>query len=101
MEQLLLNNFRSKIELSSEEEKLIVKRFEHQTHKAKTILVQPGDDAQFTYFVLKGILRSYIVDQNGVEHILSFATTDWWMADMYSYLSEKPAIMYIYVTENC
>lgn len=101
MEQLLLNNFRSKIELSSEEEKLIVKRFEHQTHKAKTILVQPGDDAQFTYFVLKGILRSYIVDQNGVEHILSFATAGWWVADMHSYLSQKLANMYIDVTEEC
>lgn len=101
MTQLLLENFRSKINLTSKEEQLILSRVERRSYKTKTLLVKPGDDAHFTYFVLQGILRSYIVDQNGVEHILSFATTDWWMADMYSYLSEKPAIMYIDVTENC
>jgi len=101
MEQLLLDNIRSKIELSPEEEQEILNRFERQTHKAKTLLVQPGDDAHFAFFVLKGILRSYIIDRNGVEHILSFATAGWWVADMYSYLTMKQANMYVDVTEEC
>ena len=101
MTQLLLDNLRNKINLTPEEEQLILSRAERQSYKAKTLLVKPGDDAHFTYFVLQGILRSYMVDQNGVEHILSFATAGWWVADMYSYLGKKPATMYIDVTEEC
>ena len=101
MFQLILDNFRKKIDLTKQEEDLIVSRLETQTHKAKTILVKPGDEAHFTFFVLKGILRSYTIDQNGVEHILSFATPGWWLGDMYSYLGNNPAIMYIDVIEDC
>lgn len=101
MSQLILDNFKKRIDLTESEEQLILARLEHQTYKAKTILVKPGDDAHFTFFVLKGILRSYTVDQNGVEHILNFATPGWWLADMYSYLGKKPAIMNIDVVEDC
>ncbi|HUH25728.1 MAG TPA: Crp/Fnr family transcriptional regulator [Flavobacterium sp.] len=101
MSQLILDNFKKRIDLTQTEEQLILARLTHQTYKAKTILVKPGDDAHFTFFVLKGILRSYTVDQNGVEHILNFATPGWWLADMYSYLGEKPAIMNIDVVEDC
>src|SRR5690606_24104416 len=34
-------------------------------------------------------------------HILRFATPGWWVADMYSYLTAKPAILYVDVIEGC
>ena len=46
-------------------------------------------------------MRSYTIDDNGNAHILSFATPSWWVADMYSYLTGNPAIMYIDVMEDC
>lgn len=101
MSQLLLDNFRKYIDLTEDEEKHIMAKIELASYKTKSILIQPQDDAHFTYFVLKGILRSYTVDQNGVEHILSFSTPGWWMADMYSYLGNNPAIMYVDVIDDC
>lgn len=101
MAQLLLDNFRRYIELSSEEADTILKKFKKENYKSKTVLIRPGMDANFTYFVLKGVLRSYTIDANGAEHILNIATPNWWMADMYSYLGGKPAIMYVDVVDDC
>lgn len=101
MAQLLLDNFRRYIELSSEEAEIILKKFKKESYKSKTVLIRPGMDANFTYFVLKGVLRSYTIDANGAEHILNIATPNWWMADMYSYLGGKPAIMYVDVVDDC
>lgn len=101
MAQLLLDNFRRYIELSSEEADTILKKFKKENYKSKTVLIRPGMDANFTYFVLKGVLRSYTIDANGTEHILNIATPNWWMADMYSYLGGKPAIMYVDVVDDC
>lgn len=101
MAQLLLDNFRRHIELSSEEADTILKKFKKESYKSKTVLIRPGMDANFTYFVLKGVLRSYTIDANGTEHILNIATPNWWMADMYSYLGDKPAIMYVDVVDDC
>lgn len=101
MAQLLLDNFRRHIELSSEEADTILKKFKKESYKSKTVLIRPGMDANFTYFVLKGVLRSYTIDANGAEHILNIATPNWWMADMYSYLGDKPAIMYVDVVDDC
>lgn len=101
MSKLILESFRKHIDLTTEEEQEILSRLETEKYKAKTLLIKPGDTADFTYFVLDGILKSYTIDANGVEHILSFATPGWWMADMYAYLGNNPAIMNIDVVEEC
>jgi len=101
MSQLILDSFRKYIDLSLEEEQEILNRLHHAQYKAKTVLIKPGDTADFSYFVLDGILKSYTTDANGADHILSFATPGWWMADMYAYLGDNPAIMTIDVVEDC
>lgn len=101
MENLLIQNITKHVQLTKEEEQIVLDAFSEAQYKAKTVLIKPGDEAHFTYFVLKGILRSYTIDDNGNAHILSFATPGWWVTDMYSYLTGKQAIMYIDVMEDC
>jgi len=101
MENLLIQNITKHVQLTKEEEHIVLDAFSEAQYKAKTVLIKPGDEAHFTYFVLKGILRSYTIDDNGNAHILSFATPGWWVTDMYSYLTGKQAIMYIDVMEDC
>jgi len=50
--------------------------------------------------VTSGCLRSYTVDKNGVEHVLSFAPPAWWIADMYSLISQKPGTLNIEALED-
>ena len=97
---LLLKNIAKHVTLTPQEEERVLSLTEVQTFKAKTILLKEGDVCTQSYFVTKGILRSYTIDKNGVEHVVSFACPEWWIADMYSYLSQRPGQIFIEVNED-
>lgn len=97
---LLLENIAKHVELTVEEQELVMQLFLYEEYKAKTILLKPGEIANFTYFVIDGMLRSYTVDTNGTEHVLSFAAPNWFVSDMYSLISGKPAQQYISVIND-
>ena len=97
---LLLKNISKHVTLTPEEEERVLLLTEPQSFKAKTILLKEGDVCTQSYFVTKGILRSYTIDENGVEHVVSFACPEWWIADMYSYLSQRPGQLFIEVNED-
>lgn len=97
---LLLKNISKHVTLTPEEEERVLLLTEPQSFKAKTILLKEGDICTQSYFVTKGILRSYTIDENGVEHVVSFACAEWWIADMYSYLSQRPGQLFIEVNED-
>ena len=73
---------------------------EVKTYKAKTIIVNAGEISQYSYFVNSGLLRSFNINDNIVEHVLSFACEGWWIGDMYSLLSQKPGNLFIEVLED-
>lgn len=97
---LLLENIAKHVSLSNEEQERVLAFTEIQHYKAKTILLKEGQICTHSFFVLKGILRSYTIDENGVEHVVSFACPGWWIADMYSFLSQRPGQSYIEVNED-
>jgi CRP-like cAMP-binding protein len=68
--------------------------------KKKHFFLEEGDVARYTAFVLSGCLRDYTIDSNGNEHVLSFAPVDWWITDLYSLLSGKPAYLNIEALED-
>jgi len=49
--------------------------------KKGNVLQQQGGINTNLYFVKKGMLRSYIIDEKGKEHIFMFAPEGWLMAD--------------------
>ncbi len=97
---LLLKNIAKHVTLTQEEEERVLFLTEEQSYKTKTILLKAGEVCTQSFFVTKGILRSYTVDENGVEHVVSFACPEWWIADMYSYLSQRPGQLFIEVNED-
>ncbi|HSQ44466.1 MAG TPA: Crp/Fnr family transcriptional regulator [Ginsengibacter sp.] len=69
--------------------------------RKRQYLLQEGDVCKYNTFVSKGLLRSYTIDNKGTEHILQFAFEGWWIADNYSFLTEKPSLFNIEALENC
>ncbi|MEC4003129.1 Crp/Fnr family transcriptional regulator [Flavobacterium sp. SUN052] len=96
----ILQNIAKHVSLTSEEEQLFLSKTETKTFKAKTILLNAGEISKHTYFVNSGILRSFNINDNIIEHVLHFACEGWWMGDMYSYISEKPGNLFIEVIED-
>lgn len=98
--QSILQNISKYVSLTSEEEQLFLSKTETKTVKAKTILLSAGVISQHTYFVNSGILRSFNINDNIIEHVLHFACEGWWIGDMYSYIAEKPGNLFIEVLED-
>ncbi|ANE53693.1 Crp/Fnr family transcriptional regulator [Flavisolibacter tropicus] len=86
----------------SEEDIVVIKN--HLTPKKlrkKQYLLQEGDVCKFVAFVEKGVLRSYSIDEKGIEHIIQFALEGWLIADLYSFLTMEPATYTIDAIEDC
>lgn len=97
---LILENINKFTTLSPEEEHLFLSNTEIQQYKAKTIVLNAGEVCKHSYFVNSGLLRSFTINDNIVEHILSFACEGWWIGDMYSLISQKPGTLFIEVLED-
>jgi CRP/FNR family transcriptional regulator, anaerobic regulatory protein len=97
---LILENINKQITLSPQEQALFLSKTEVRYFKAKTILLHSGTICKNSYFVNSGILRSFNINDNIVEHVLSFACSGWWISDMYSLLSQKPGNLFIEVLED-
>jgi len=98
--QSILQNIAKHVALTIDEERLFLSKTKTKQFKAKTILLSSGEIANCTYFVNSGILRSFNINDNIIEHVLHFACEGWWIGDMYSYISEKPGNLFIEVLED-
>ena len=98
--QSILENIAKHVSLTPEEETLFLSKTETKQFKAKSILLSAGEIANCTYFVNSGILRSFNINDNIIEHVLHFACEGWWIGDMYSYISQKPGNLFIEVLED-
>ena len=92
---VILTNVAKHITLTEKEKTYFLSLLHYQTLKRKDFLLQEGETCKNSTFVLDGALKGYTVDKEGNEHILSFALQDWWIADMYSYISQKPGVLNI------
>ena len=63
--------------------------------KKGEILQREGDSHSQAFFVKKGLLRSYTIDDKGKEHIFMFAPESWVIADIESHEFNQPAKLFI------
>jgi CRP-like cAMP-binding protein len=86
---LILKNIAKHIQLTAEEQDLFLSFLQTKKLKRKQFLLKEGEICKASAFVTVGCLRAYNTDKNGFEHILQFAPADWWIADMYSLITQK------------
>ena len=97
---LLLQNVRRHITLNREEEEFFVSLLQPKSLKKKEHLLRPPDICRTEQFITKGCLRTYTIDNNGLEHIVMFGIEDWWVGDLYSFITETPATYFIDALED-
>lgn len=97
----LLAHIKRFVPLSTDEEQLLCDKLEPKTLKKKEFLLQPGKLCPGNYFVTKGCLRLYFVNDKLNEQIIQFAIENWWMADHDSLSNKQPSQCYIQAVEPC
>jgi len=91
MYELILKNISRYIQLTKEETEYFTSLLKEKKLRRKQYLLQEGDICRYENFVVQGCLRTYHIDSKGQEHIVQFAVEDWWIGDMYSFLTQKPS----------
>ena len=91
----LFDGIKRHTSLTPADEVKIAEYLTARTIKRKQYFLHEGQIAKAAAFVLSGCLRSYSIDENGFEHILQFAPANWWITDMYSYISQKESYLNI------
>lgn len=81
----LMDYFSRLIPLNSEEKKLVISSFHPRLYRKKNFLLQEGDICSQLYFVIRGCLRMYKIDDKGAVHIIQFAAENNWINDLGSF----------------
>ncbi len=100
MDNKLLYYFNKWVKLTPEEEEIIKSSFESCAIKKKKDLLEAGETCKYVYFITKGCLRSYFVDDKGNEHIYQIRMDNSWISDLQSFFTQKPSHYYIEALEN-
>ena len=101
MYTLLIQHLSKHISLTNEEIILLTAAFKPKRLKKKEFLLHQGEVSRQETFVTQGCLRAFSVNDKGEEHIAQFAVEDWWVGDMYSFLTGAPSRLYIEALEDC
>ena len=100
MYQSIIEQFRKFVNIDENEIKSIIKNIKPIKLKNKEILLKEGQICKSNYFVDKGCLRIYFINDKGSEQITQFALENWWLADYYSFIEQKPSAYYIQAIEK-
>lgn len=90
----------SNLDVDEEEIDSLVANCRVMQVKKETFLLQKGEHCRHTFFVEKGLLRQYSIDERGKEHILSFAPENWFVTDRESAYFNQPSAYYIQALED-
>lgn len=86
--------------ISEADEMTIPEAFEQCRINKKEDLLQRGEICSHLYFIVKGCLRSYYIDEKGVEHIYQIRMDNNWISDLESFFSQSPSKYYIEALED-
>ena len=73
------------ITISDEEFTSVLSFFEVREVKKKQDLILSQEVCRSMFFVVKGCLRKFFVNEKGVEQTTEFAIENWWMTDTFAY----------------
>src|SRR5258706_3931039 len=97
---LILQNIARHIHLDKKETDYFISLLTEKIIKRKEFLLKEGETCGYESFINSGCLRTYSIDNKGVEHIVMFAVEDWWTGDLYSFLTRTPATFTIDALED-
>jgi CRP-like cAMP-binding protein len=100
MKELLRAHFEKIIQLTDSEFDYIFGHFVHKKLIKHQFLIQEGEMVKNEFFVVKGCLKSYMIDSDNKMHVLQFALPDWWITDYHALYHQTPSSLYIDPVES-
>ncbi|WKZ76236.1 MAG: Crp/Fnr family transcriptional regulator [Vicingaceae bacterium] len=77
----LITHFEKHVEIEPKDKLEILSYFQPKTFQKKENLIDQNVKCKFHFFVLKGCLRMFFVNEKGIEQTIQFAIENWWITD--------------------
>ncbi len=100
MSELLLNHLNKYINIPNENRDAILAYFTPKAFKKKEMLLQVSQKCKHHYFVEKGCLRLFFINNKGVEQTIQFAIENWWITDYVAFENQLITEFSIQAIEN-
>lgn len=97
----LLTHITEQINITETEFAQSLAYFEQVHFKKKALVIRADELVARQFFVMKGCLRSYLLDDQNREHTVQFAIENWWVSDFTAYFTSAKSILYVECLENC
>ncbi|MDI9879747.1 Crp/Fnr family transcriptional regulator [Flectobacillus longus] len=81
----LITHITEQITLTDTEIACVLSYFQGQEYQKKEHLLQEGNICKNLFFVSKGCLRLYFMNEKGQEQTIQFALETWWMTDLMAF----------------
>jgi len=98
--QSILEYIKKHIDLTAEEEAILLSKITDRRYLKNQYIVQQGDICKTINFIISGCTKMFYVDEEGQEHIIMFSVEDWWSSDLGSFITQTPADFNIQCLEN-
>lgn len=79
------------INLSVEEEIILLSKIVQRNYLKNQYISQQGDICKSVNFIISGCTKTFYMDVEGQEHIVMFSIEDWWTSDLGSFITQTPA----------
>lgn len=90
----------SNLDVNPEEIEKLTQHCSTYEAKAGEFLLRVGETSQNTFYVEKGLLRKYGINEEGKESILQFAPESWFVTDRESMYYKRPSLYFIQALED-
>lgn len=100
MNDQLFQHLNQIISISEREYNEIKPYFETVPIKKKENLLTVGEVCKANYFVNKGCLRLYFINDKGTEQTIQFALENWWISDYASFSAKSPSAFNLQAVED-
>jgi len=100
MSVALKNHIQKNVPLADSQFAAILPFFQSLDLKKKQNLLNEGQVCPANYFVVKGCLRLFFVNEKGIEQTIQFAIENWWLSDYASFTKQQPSSFAIQAVER-
>lgn len=100
----MIGNFKlylkTKSAITDEQFNQLSATLESRTIAKGEFLLKEGEVCHYSFFVERGLLRAYTIDETGKEHIIQFAAENWFITDRSSAYFNEPSDFFIDTIEE-
>jgi CRP-like cAMP-binding protein len=94
MSEQLINHFTKFVKINNEDIPLLLSHFQPVNLHKKENILEEGQICKANYFVVKGCIRLFFLNDKGVEQTTQFAIENWWLTDYFAFQNQQASGFY-------